>query len=79
MKTKVQKWGNSLAVRIPLPIAKELNLSQGEEMDITSSKGQIVLEPSRKEYVLKDLVSQITEENSHGETDTGPSAGRESW
>jgi antitoxin MazE len=79
-ETVVSKWGNSLAVRIPRAVAKEARLSEGDSlaMDLTSD-GSIVLQSTRRKYELKDLVSQITPENRHSETDWGKPQGKESW
>jgi len=79
MQTQIGKWGNSLAVRIPGAYAKDLQLQEGMELDVTLMDGGILLRPRRKEYTLEELVARITPENRHGETDWGPPVGRESW
>ncbi len=79
MRTQVGKWGNSLAIRIPGVLAKDLKLCEGTELDITAGVGELVLRPCKKEYSLDELVSEITPENVHGETDWGPPVGRETW
>jgi antitoxin MazE len=79
MQTQIGKWGNSLAVRIPGIYAKDLDLKEGMELEVSLVKGQIVLRPLPEQYTLEELVSQITPENLHEETDWGPAAGRESW
>ncbi len=79
MKTQVGKWGNSLAVRIPGILAKDLELCEGMELEVTAGVGELVLRPCKKQYTLDELVGGITSENAHGETDWGPPVGREAW
>ena len=80
MKTRIQKWGNSLALRIPKPFAEEVHLSEDSTVDLTVRNGKLVVVPTvEPEYTLEDLVRQITPENRHGETDTGTPVGHEIW
>jgi len=77
MQTKVQKWGNSLAVRIPKTFADDLRLSNGGTVEIKESPGGLTISPVKKvELTLKDMLAGITEENLHSETDFGQ-AGKE--
>jgi antitoxin MazE len=79
-ESRVSKWGNSLAVRIPLAIARQASLGEGDCVRLTLDRaGAIVLRPARRTYKLADLVSRITPRNRHGETDWGSPAGEESW
>ena len=79
MNTQVGKWGNSLAVRIPGLYAKELELEEGMELEVTRVNGGLLLRPRQHEYKLKELLDQIKPENIHGETDWGPAVGGEAW
>ncbi len=80
MKTRVQRRGNSLAVRIPKALAEETGLQPGDEIEITLQAGQIILTPKQvKTYTLDELLEGVTPENRPGEWDTGPTVGRESW
>ena len=80
MKTKVQKWGNSLAVRIPRPFAEETGLENGSSIELSLEEGRLILSPiSVISYTLKKLLQGITPENVHGELDSGPPVGREVW
>jgi antitoxin MazE len=79
MTTQVGKWGNSLAVRIPGTYAKELDLQEGAEVEVTRVKGGLLLKRVTRRYTLDELLEQITPENVHGETDWGPSVGKEAW
>jgi antitoxin MazE len=77
MKAKVQKWGNSLAVRIPKPVALEVGLRAEADVEMSVQQGSLVLAPTRREYTLEELVKGITPKNRHEETDFGPPVGRE--
>ncbi|NOX61273.1 MAG: AbrB/MazE/SpoVT family DNA-binding domain-containing protein [Chloroflexi bacterium] len=80
MKTRVRKWGNSLAVRIPKPIAEEIAITADSEVDMVTIDGKLIIEPTEEsELTLEDLLNQITEENIHAEIDTGPAVGNEVW
>jgi len=80
MKTRIQKWGNSLAIRIPKAFATEVGLKEESEVDVSLKSGKLVVVPVEKPgLTLKALVAKITEENVHREVDTGPATGREAW
>lgn len=79
MRTRVAKWGNSLAVRIPRDCAKELGLGEGAAVEMTITDHQLVLGPVPREYGLEELVAGITPDNLHAETDWGKPAGKETW
>lgn len=76
MTTKVQKWGNSLAIRIPSHVADQLSLQQGSEVELTVGEQEITLKPKYTKPTLEELLSQCTPENRHEEIDFGR-AGRE--
>lgn len=78
MVSTVSKWGNSLAIRIPQNLAKEINLAEGVEIDLEVINGALVLKPKvRKRYSLSELVMGITPENLHAEIDPGRAVGNE--
>ena len=82
MRRRVQRWGNSLAVRIPADVAKACDLREGTELEVRNEKGTVVLAPDRprrRRYVLADLVSRITRRNRHPPIESGPPRGREVW
>lgn len=80
MSTKVRKWGNSLAVRIPKVVAEEAGVYEESEVEMNSVDGKIVISPSlTRKYSLKKLLSNVRKEKLHGETDTGEAVGREEW
>ena len=78
MKIQIQKWGNSLALRIPKSFAVESKIKQGSTVEVSLENGKIIVFPvAEPEYLLDELLSQITPENLHGEIDTGASVGKE--
>jgi antitoxin MazE len=84
MKVEFAKWGNSLAVRIPAALAKEVGASEGKAADVSVENGALVLKPvtrqkKRRRYTLEELLKGMTKENLHPETDWGPPRGKEVW
>jgi len=80
MLTQVQRWGNSLAVRIPKPFAIEAGLEQDTPIEMSVVDGKLVLRPIvEPKITLEHLLAQVTEQNLHGEVDTGPAVGNEVW
>ena len=80
MLTQVQRWGNSLAIRIPKPLAVEAGLEQGNPVEISLVDGKLALTPvTRPRVTLEHLLAQVTEQNLHREVDTGPAVGNEVW
>jgi len=80
MVATVAKWGNSLAVRIPQNLAKEIHLAEGAEIDLGVVDGTLVMKPrSRKRYSLDELIKGITPENLHAEQGSGIAVGNEVW
>jgi antitoxin MazE len=80
MRTRVQKWGNSLALRIPKTFATEVGLLNDASVDVSLSNGKLIVVPLEKPNVtLKKLLAQITAENLHHEVDSGPAVGIEVW
>jgi len=77
--TKIQRWGNSLAVRIPKAFALEAGLAEDSEVEIGVNDGAIVVRPARKEWTLEELLDGIKPSNVHGEMTWGRRAGREAW
>jgi len=79
MKVQIQKWGNSLALRIPKSFALETKIEQGSTVEVALEKGQITLKPVKDEITLERLLADITEENLHTEIDFGKPEGKEVW
>jgi len=80
MRTRVQMWGNSLALRIPKTFATEAGLLNDGSVDISLSNGKLIVIPVEKpEASLKKLLAQVTPENLHHEVDSGAAVGKETW
>ena len=80
MKTRVQKWGNSLALRIPKAFAEEVGLSQDGEVELSVEKGRlVVVPPVVPSYTLAELLADVKPSNLHAETEWGPRVGKEIW
>jgi antitoxin MazE len=83
MLTKVQKWGNSLALRIPTTFARDAQLANDSMVEISLIAGQIVIKPvaerSERSWTLEHLLAGVTPANLHTETDTGDTVGHEAW
>ena len=80
MRVQVQKWGNSLALRIPKSFARETGLAAASDVDLTIENGRLVVTPlSKPKHTLEELLGRVTAENLHDEVDTGPGVGAEAW
>ncbi|MGH9940992.1 MAG: AbrB/MazE/SpoVT family DNA-binding domain-containing protein [Pyrinomonadaceae bacterium] len=80
MKVQIQKWGNSLALRIPKSFAVESGVEQGSVVEVTLDEGRIVVEPvAVPEFTLAELLAGVTKRNVHTEVDTGEATGKEVW
>lgn len=80
MKVQIQKWGNSLALRIPKSFAVETDITNGSTVNLSVEDGNIVIASTKKpRYTLEELLEGLTEDQLHGEIDTGSPIGREVW
>ena len=80
MITKVQRWGNSLAVRIPKSFAEEVGLMDGSPVEMRLVDGGLLVElASTRPLSLEELLDGVTDSNLHAEVDTGPAQGSEAW
>ena len=79
MQVTVQKWGNSLGVRIPKSFTKDAEIHEGTEVEMSLDKGAITMKPIKKETSLSELLLKLTDDNIHYETETGDIVGREIW
>ena len=77
MQTVVQKWGNSLGLRIPSLWAKDNNVKNGSKIEVIAEKGKITILPQKKS--LDDMLAMVTPENIHSEVSTGNAVGKEEW
>ncbi|OLE51460.1 MAG: multidrug transporter MatE [Acidobacteria bacterium 13_1_20CM_3_53_8] len=80
MKVQIQKWGNSLALRIPKSFAVESKVEQGSMVEVSLEQGKIIVAPvAEPEFTLEDLLAKVTKQNLHEEIDTGVFRGKEAW
>jgi antitoxin MazE len=80
MRTKVQKWGNSLALRIPKSFATDVGLGNESAVDLSVENGNLIVAPvAEVKVTLEELLAQVTEDNLHHEVDFGRAMGRETW
>lgn len=80
MRVKVQKWGNSIALRIPKAFALETSLKCGSTVELSLDNGKLIIEPvSPQEYSLENLLSAVKETNIHKEYSDGKPLGKELW
>lgn len=79
MKVQVQKWGNSLALRIPKSFAVETHIEEGSTVEMTLAKDGLLMKPTKNEVTLESLLERVTEVNVHTEVDFGKPKGREVW
>jgi len=80
MRTRVQKWGNSLALRIPKSFATEVGLERETSVEVSLADGKLVITPvTRQKPTLEELLAKVTPKNLHHEVDTGPARGNEAW
>jgi antitoxin MazE len=80
VEARVKMWGHSLAVRIPKPLAVEVGLGPDSLVEISLVDDKLVVTPlNEPAWSLESLLAQVTEDNIHGEVDTGPAIGNEVW
>ncbi len=80
MIQKIDKWGNSLGLRLPKTITERLSLNEGSTLVITIEKESLVLRPQKKYYrSLDELLDQISPKNIHSPLDWGKPQGNEVW
>ena len=80
MQTKIQRWGNSLGLRIPRSFAEEAGVEAGSQVNLSVRDGDLIVRAlKRRTYRLSELLEKVTAKNLHGEVDTGKPIGREVW
>lgn len=79
MASQVAKWGHSLGIRIPAPIAKQVHLEEGTGITFTVVEDSLVIRPKRNKYTLDELLEGMTPDNIHSEIDMGSAIGNEAW
>src|SRR2546426_7199313 len=80
METRIQKWGNSLGLRIPRSFAAEAQVEEGSAVDLSVENGRLLVRPLRtRKYALSALLKKVKPQNLHDEVATGKRVGRETW
>ena len=79
MVTTIQRWGNSLAVRIPKPFAIQAQLDEDTDVEITIEGDRIIISPAKREWNLAELLDRVTPSNQHREIRWGDPKGKEVW
>jgi len=80
MRAKIQKWGNSLAIRVPRPFADELGLRQDSDVDLVLKQKELLVKPvSSPRFSLDALLAEVTDANRHHEVETFGPVGDEAW
>jgi antitoxin MazE len=82
MQTKIQKWGNSQGLRLSKVLLKEIHAMIGDEVDVYTHEGKIIIEPIKQahgKYNLKSLIKKIPENYKAEEIDWGNPVGKEAW
>ena len=77
MQTHIQKWGNSLGIRIPMKFSHHLKLKAGSLVNVMIEDHRLVILPQR--YTLEEMLTGITVDNHHHETLAGNPTGQEEW
>jgi antitoxin MazE len=80
MHIRVQKWGNSLAVRIPKPLAEDAKVEEGTVLNLAVSEGKVIATPVKKnKQSLQQMLAKVSRKNLHAEVESGAPVGREVW
>lgn len=80
MSIKIAKWGNSLGIRIPKHLAEQVQLQEGDEIEISAADNKLIVTSLKpKKYTLDELLEGMGDEHLHSEIDWGEAMGREQW
>jgi antitoxin MazE len=80
MRIRVQKWGNSLVVRIPKPLAEDARVEEGTVLSLAVAEGQVIATPVKKrKQSLQQMLAKVSRKNLHTEVESGAPVGREVW
>jgi antitoxin MazE len=78
MRARIQRWGNSLALRLPKAVVESLGVGEGSLIGLEERNGELVIKPMHQ-YPLEELLEGVSSENIHTEVSTGTPRGKESW
>ena len=77
MRTEIARWGNSLALRLPRPIADQAGIAEGTAVEIDIEGDQLFIRPALPRYSLDELLTGITPDNLPDESFDEAPRGRE--
>lgn len=77
MKAMLQKWGNSVALRLPRSILEPANLKAGQNVEVSAEANRVVIQAARPEYTLDNLLAKINKHNLHEPVNSGGPVGKE--
>lgn len=75
----LKKWGNSIGLVLPAPMAKAVHLSSGSKVEIDVSDQSLIVRKSSGQSRIEELCAAVTPENLHSETQWGSQQGNEAW
>ena len=79
MTTTIQKWGNSLALRLPRAVAQQIKVSEGQSVELKVTADKLIVQRARRRPTLDELLAKVTPDNIHEEVNWGPPRGKEAW
>ncbi|MCP1120834.1 AbrB/MazE/SpoVT family DNA-binding domain-containing protein [Robbsia andropogonis] len=83
MELKIQKWGNSAAVRLPSALLEQINAPIGSSLNADVRPDGVFLAPARRKYSLAELVSRCDPKApiaaDAGTWEGAEAIGREAW
>lgn len=77
MQTHLQKWGNSLGLRIPMQLAKKLGLHPGSSVSLEVEENRLIIQTPK--YDLETMLKGITPKNMHHQILDDEQQGNEEW
>ena len=80
MDIRLQKWGNSLGIRIPSNILKSLNLKSGDCVNIKEEDDSIIITKAKNNKIsLEERIKKYEGSNLSKEFEWDGPQGRELW
>ena len=80
MKTKIARWGNSLALRLPKHMTSNYQISEGSDVEIVEEAHGLLVKPvSKRKFQLNVLLKGVTKNNLHDEIEPDRPQGKENW
>lgn len=77
METRISKWGNSRAVRLPREVLDRAGIDPDKPVTLSAEAGRVVIAPAKRKPMLAELLAQIKAEDDLAEVDFGAPVGRE--